>query len=77
MKDEHAIVKRIAMRVKGICNTFYMDNILFSSDLFDGLHTRARNCCGTVTQIQEGTLGTVYNTKTETGLCTWKGVSCK
>jgi hypothetical protein len=38
-----------------------MDNFFSSPDVFDDLHTRDINCCGTVRQNHEGMLGSFCN----------------
>jgi hypothetical protein len=43
-------VTSMTRRVNEVGHTLYTDNFLFSPDLFDDLHTRGINCCGSVSQ---------------------------
>jgi hypothetical protein len=56
----HLTVFHLTRIVEGVGHKLYMDNILFSADLFDDLHTTTINPCGTVRQNHkecwEGTL---------------------
>jgi hypothetical protein len=60
----HVRVKSISRRVEGVGHKFYTNilDIFFSPlDIFDDLHTRAINCCGTVRQKNKGIQGDFGN----------------
>jgi hypothetical protein len=56
MKATHATVSSLTRRVEGVNYKFYIGNFFSSPDLFDDLHTRVINCCGTVRQNCKGML---------------------
>jgi hypothetical protein len=53
MTATHATVKSLTRRVEGVGHKLYMNNF-FSSLVYDDLHTRSINCCGTVRQNHKG-----------------------
>jgi hypothetical protein len=53
----HAVVKSFTSRAEGAGHILYMDNIFSAPHLFDDLHMRAVNYCGTVRQNFKGMLG--------------------
>jgi hypothetical protein len=56
----HAAVRSLAKRVEGVGHKLYMDSFFSSPDLFDDLHTRGINCCGTVRQNRKGIPRGIY-----------------
>jgi hypothetical protein len=54
VRAKHAIVKTLTRRIEGLGHKLYMGSFFSSPDLFDDLHTRAINCCGTVRQNCKG-----------------------
>jgi hypothetical protein len=50
MTVTHVTLKFLPRRVEQVDHKLYMDNLLFSPDVYDDLHihTRAVNCCKTV-----------------------------
>jgi hypothetical protein len=48
MTATHATVAGLMRRVENAGHKLYMDNFFSSPDLFDNLHSRKINCCGTV-----------------------------
>jgi hypothetical protein len=47
-------VSGLTTRTENVGHKLYMDNVFSSPDLFDDLHTKAINCCGTVRPNQKG-----------------------
>jgi hypothetical protein len=62
MTTTHATVTGLTTRIENFGHKFYMDNFFSSPDLFDDLHTKAKNCCGTVTPNRKG-MPTDFGTK--------------
>jgi hypothetical protein len=54
MTVTHAIVAGLTRRVENVWHKLYMDNFFSSPDLFNDLHRRKINCCGTVRLNQKG-----------------------
>jgi hypothetical protein len=54
MTATHATVRSLTRRVEVVDHKLCMDNFFSSPDIFDDLHTRGINCCGTVRQNHEG-----------------------
>jgi len=54
MKATQATVESVTIRVERVGHKLHTDNFLSSPDLFDDLHKRAPNCCGTVRQNCKG-----------------------
>jgi hypothetical protein len=54
MTATHANVSGLTARIKNLGHKLYMDNVFSSPDLFDDLHMKAINCCGTVRPNQKG-----------------------
>jgi hypothetical protein len=50
----HATVAELKRRIQNVGHKLYMNNFLSSLDLFDNLHTKAINCCGTVRLNRKG-----------------------
>jgi hypothetical protein len=48
MTAMHATVAGLMRRVENVGHELYTDNFFSSPDLFDDLHDRKINCCGTV-----------------------------
>jgi hypothetical protein len=48
MTTTHEIVPGIMTRIQNVEHKLYVDNFFSSPDLFDGLHTKTKNCYGTV-----------------------------
>jgi hypothetical protein len=48
MTTTHATVTGLTTRIQNFGHKLYMDNFFSSPDLFDYLHTKAINFCGTV-----------------------------
>jgi hypothetical protein len=44
----YTTVAGLMRRVENVGHMLYMDNFFSSSDLFNDLHSRKINCCGTV-----------------------------
>jgi hypothetical protein len=62
----HATVTGLTTRIENFGHKLYMDNFFSSLDLFDDLHTKAINFCGTVRLNRKGTprdLGTKLKLK--------------
>jgi hypothetical protein len=53
----HTTVKGLTRRMEGVNHKLYMDNFFSSLDIYDDLHTRTINSCGTVTQNHKGMPG--------------------
>jgi sorbitol-specific phosphotransferase system component IIBC len=53
----HATMKSLTSRVETVGHKLYMDNFFSSPALFNDLHTRDINCCGTVRQNLKGMPG--------------------
>jgi len=49
----HATVKSLTRRVEGVGHELYMNSFFSCPDLYDDLHTRDINCCGTVKVVKE------------------------
>jgi hypothetical protein len=54
MTTTHTTVTELTTRIENFGHKLYMDNFFSSPDLFDDLHTKAINCCGTVRPNQKG-----------------------
>jgi hypothetical protein len=54
MTVTHATVAGLTRRVENVGHKHYMDNFFSSPDLFDDLHSRKVNCCGTVRLNRKG-----------------------
>jgi hypothetical protein len=50
----HATVTGLTTRIENFGHKLYMDNFFSSPELFDYLHTKAINCCGTVRPNRKG-----------------------
>jgi hypothetical protein len=50
MTATHATVTGLTTRIENFRHKLYMDNFFSSPDLFDDLHTKVINCCGTIRQ---------------------------
>jgi hypothetical protein len=57
MTDAHVTVRHLTRRVEGAGHILHMDSLFSSPGIFDDLHTRAVNCCGTVKQNCKGMPG--------------------
>jgi hypothetical protein len=53
MTATHATVSGLTTRIENLGHKLYMYNFFSSCDLFDDLHTKAINCCGTVRPNQK------------------------
>jgi len=51
MTATHMTVRGLTRRVKGVGHELYMDSSFSSPNVFDNLHTRGINCCGTVKKV--------------------------
>jgi hypothetical protein len=49
-----ATVTGLTRRIENLGHKLNMDNFFSSPELFDGLYTKAINCCGTVRQNRRG-----------------------
>jgi hypothetical protein len=47
----HAVLKIFTWRAEGVGHTLYMDNFVSTPHLFDDLHMRAVNYCGTKEEL--------------------------
>jgi len=54
MTATHATVARLTTRTGNVRHKFYMDKYISSPDLFNNLHMKTINCCGTVMLIEKG-----------------------
>jgi hypothetical protein len=54
MTATHANVTGLTARIENLGHKLYMDNFFSSPYLFDNLHMKAINCCGTVRPNQKG-----------------------
>jgi hypothetical protein len=54
MTATYATVTGLTTRIENFGHKLYMDNFFPSPDLFDNLHTKAINCCGTVRPNRKG-----------------------
>jgi hypothetical protein len=54
MTETHATVTGLTTRTENFGHKIYMDNFFSSPDLFNDLHTKAINCCGTVRPNRKG-----------------------
>jgi hypothetical protein len=54
MTATHATVTGLTGRIENLGHKLYMDSFFSSPELFDDLHTKAINCCGTVRQNRRG-----------------------
>jgi hypothetical protein len=54
MTATHATVAGLTRRVENVGHKLYMDSFFSSPDLFDDLHSRKINCCGTVRLNRKG-----------------------
>jgi hypothetical protein len=52
----HAIVTGLAARIEHVGHNLYMDYFFSSPPLFDNLHHKTINCCGTVRPNRKGML---------------------
>jgi hypothetical protein len=54
MTTTHATMIGLTARIENFGHKLYMDYFFSSPDLFDNLHTKAINCCGTVRPNRKG-----------------------
>jgi hypothetical protein len=54
MTATHATVTGLTGRIENLGHKLYSDSFISSSELFDDLHNKAINCCGTVRQNRRG-----------------------
>jgi hypothetical protein len=57
MTATHAVMRVLARRVTGVGHKLFVDSFFSSAGLFDDLHTRQINCCGTFRQHSKGIPG--------------------
>jgi hypothetical protein len=52
--SRHATVAELRTRIQNVGYKLYMDHFFSSPDLFDDLHSKTINCCGTVRPNRKG-----------------------